>query len=320
MTAACIYCARTEPALSDEHIIAEGLGGNQEIPAASCKRCREATSKAETRVLRNGYGLRAMRSFFKIGKRRKLEKPTHAAIEIDVGASREPRRVRLNSHPLPFTLPLFELPSHLTNRAPPTGVRVRGYHQYLAGEDPSTTLRALGVSRGYMRHRNYDHDFAKMLAKIGYCAWHKTFGTHLLTESWLPTIILNCHDVVGQYVGTLDYALRGIDDPPCLHTIHLSANWLRGQMLAYARIQLFIGLTPCPTYMVVVGRLGEGVEVDPNLAAWYLPPAGVIGAPLAGTTPRWVGTTLFGKQSDGGAADILQELRDAGLSTSPELS
>jgi hypothetical protein len=57
----CIYCRSTEPPLTIEHIIADGLGGTDILRAASCEECREKTRRFEEAVLRGPiWALRRM--------------------------------------------------------------------------------------------------------------------------------------------------------------------------------------------------------------------------------------------------------------------
>jgi hypothetical protein len=50
--ATCIYCGTIQPPLSDEHVIAYGLDGDDILPNASCKVCAAITSKVEAHCLR----------------------------------------------------------------------------------------------------------------------------------------------------------------------------------------------------------------------------------------------------------------------------
>ncbi len=59
----CIYCGRTD-GLSDEHIVAYGLGGTIVLPRTSCPQCRKITGRFEHMVLRGPmWDVRALRGF-----------------------------------------------------------------------------------------------------------------------------------------------------------------------------------------------------------------------------------------------------------------
>jgi hypothetical protein len=244
--------------LTDEHVIPEGLGGDRILPKASCPDCCDLTSRIEHRILRQSHGLRAARSSLGIGKRRKREKPTEAPIETEDSAGRTERPIPLAVHPLLFSLPLLEMPSTMSGRVAPTGVRVRGWHHYSAGPEARVTLAYLGEQKVYGRSRLYDHDFAKLIAIISWCSWVAEYGIKPLAETWLPPVIRGQDEAVGKFVGTLDYALVGLTGAPCLHSVHLGLVKHEGRWLGVARVQLCLQLTPCPTYTAVVGPLREG--------------------------------------------------------------
>ena len=129
----------------------------------------------------------------------------------------------------------------------------------------------------------------------------------------MPPVIAGDDAVVGRYVGSLDYALTGNRDAECLHSVHFEIVRRDDYWLGAARIQLFVQLTPCPTYFVCVGRVlddvGERLETD----GWKLPDQGAIGRPLEKSIPKWIGTPIFGDEEQGKKSDIYQELRSIGL-------
>lgn len=312
-TMRCIYCFREQVALSEEHIIPEGLGGNQVIPSASCAACRDKTSRIELRVLRHSHGLRVFRSKFGIGKRRRGEKLSRASIAIGAEERERVVEVPLEDHPVPLALPLFEPPTELTAAPTPKGVRVRGYHCFASGATSQEVLRKVDEKEARLRTRQYDHAFARLLAKVAHCAWVSEYGLASLSEATAPGILNGSFEAVGRFVGSLDYALRGDPHALCLHSIHLSVNSTFEPRLACARVQFFVQLVPSPTYVVVVGRLPRHARVDPAMQQWQLPRKGMIGTPLPAPLPRWVGTTLFGRREHGDGVDILAELEGIGL-------
>jgi len=212
-----------------------------------------------------------------------------------------------------LTLPLFNGPTEVTGAAPPAGIQVRGYHNYAAGATPDHLAKKLGPSGEVrLRIRNYDTDFAKLLAKIAYCAWIQEYGLESLADACFPAILTGNTQQVGRFVGTLDYALRGSPEAPCLHTVHLCVDTMADPRVALARVQLLLQITPSPSYLVVIGRLPSHAKVDPQMQAWQLPRAGMYGTPLSLPLPRWVGTTQFGKRPNR-TSQITEELDALGL-------
>ena len=308
----CIYCRGDGP-LSDEHIIAEGFGGDRVIPSASCPVCATATSRIEHRVLRDGYGLRLLRSALGIGKRRPKERPTQGSIDVVREGQRVTDLIAREDHPIPLSLPLFAPVAGPGAPTDPEDIRVRGCHQYVLGPPGGDVLMQLGVREAYFKVRNYDRAFARMLAKVAFCSWMDAFGDVHLEDSWLPSFILGRRRGIGRVVGTLDYALRGLADSPCLHSVHLGVRTVGEFRYAVARVQLLLQLTPSATYYVIVGILKPAVTVDPVFSEWWLPPNGPVGRPISGVLPRWVGTTLLSGPDTTDYQEVLDELRAAGL-------
>jgi hypothetical protein len=308
----CIYCDADE-SLSDEHIVAEGFGGDQVIRSASCEACAKITSRLEHRVLRDGFGLRLLRSALKIGRRRAKEKPTRGTIDVINHDERVATLVSLQEHPLPLSVPLFAPASGPGASIAPEDISVRGYHQFVAGSSTGEMMQRSGGREVRFKVRNYDVAFARMLAKIAFCSWVDAFGSASLDESWLPSFVLGRRRGIGRVVGTLDYALRGATDARCLHSVHLGVRSVSGSRYAVARMQLLLQVTPSATYFIIVGTVKPNLATDSVLAGWWLPRKGAVGHPLVGTLPRWVGTTLLSPPESAEHQKVLAEIRAAGL-------
>lgn len=73
----CIYCRTVTELLTDEHIIADGMGGNIYLPKSSCLSCNKITSEVERRLLkssisdmRGALGIRSRK-----GRKKKKDPP-----------------------------------------------------------------------------------------------------------------------------------------------------------------------------------------------------------------------------------------------------
>jgi len=311
-TETCIYCSAIDK-LSDEHIIPEAFGGDQLIKGASCQACASITSRIELRVLRQGYGLRIVRSALKIGRRRPEEKPTSGAMEVVRHGKREPAVLPLSKHLLPIALPLFAQATGPGAPPLPEQIRVLGSHNYALGPPGHQMLAHLGVQEVYFKVRHYDLAFAGLLAKVAYCGWIAEFGISSLGDSWLPSIITGRRGGIGRLVGSLDYALKGLEDPPCIHSIHLGVRERGGYSYAVARVHFLHQLTPSPTYFAILGTTAPGFDALPPSETWLLPRQGQVGAPLKPPLPRWVGTTLYSNLTAKESSPVLEELRGTGL-------
>ena len=81
----CIYCRRKPPEgmLTDEHIIADGFGGDLILPASSCTDCAALTGWFEQDILRNN--LRQPRGVLGIRSRKKRAKQTSYRVNVAPG-------------------------------------------------------------------------------------------------------------------------------------------------------------------------------------------------------------------------------------------
>ena len=86
----CIYCRRKPPEtkLTDEHIIADGLGGDLVLPASSCVDCAALTGCFEQDILRNN--LRQPRGVLGIKSRKKRAKQTSFRVNVAPNDGDEP--------------------------------------------------------------------------------------------------------------------------------------------------------------------------------------------------------------------------------------
>lgn len=90
----CIYCRRKPPevSLTDEHIIADGLGGDLILPDASCHDCARVTGRFEQDILR--HLLRQPRGALGVRSRKKRQKQTSITVNFaDEGEPPEYREI-----------------------------------------------------------------------------------------------------------------------------------------------------------------------------------------------------------------------------------
>jgi hypothetical protein len=116
----CIYCGATEfipgtsRALSEEHVIPEGLGAKLILPEASCKRCSNATTRFEGSVLRSL--LWTARRHLKIpGKKRKREERLYPVTAI-IDGNEVQFELPLPRYPVTLLLPELRRPGILSSR------------------------------------------------------------------------------------------------------------------------------------------------------------------------------------------------------------
>lgn len=101
----CIYCDGLD-ALTTEHIVPFGLGGNLELPQASCVRCAAETSKIERAILRGD--LRPVRVFRALQSRRKHhDAPSVYPLVVVRGSVEETVDLPLENYPILVAFPDF---------------------------------------------------------------------------------------------------------------------------------------------------------------------------------------------------------------------
>lgn len=111
----CIYCDATD-GLSVEHIVPFSLGGDVELPDASCSRCRDITSRIELKVARNQLHIpRAIRGF---PSRRRKGYPTKTPILFHAENGKKFKRdVPIDIAPASHIVPVLPIVSGLDEQS-----------------------------------------------------------------------------------------------------------------------------------------------------------------------------------------------------------
>ncbi len=239
----CIYCGDKAGRLTDEHIIAEGLGGREVLPAASCLNCARITGAFEQKVLR--HAIWPLRHQMGMGGKKRKRGDTVRTLGRrdgqDIYADLPPSKVGIKA-----VLPIFWNPPGL-----------------LAGILPSEDV---GVDWDIFCDADYigrkgdlgcvanvsAQNFALMFAKIGHAHAVATLGIGTF-EPFLPAVILGKNPCWSFFVGRAPV----VDDEPepVGHRYQLSVMQdSPRQDIILSRIRLFCQLSG-PVYDVAVGRL-----------------------------------------------------------------
>ncbi len=255
----CIYCKRSNVALSDEHIIPYGLNGNQVLLDASCSDCSKITSAFERDILRHTFLL--PRKAFKMRSYNKHEDEIPAKLEI--GESVKYINIPRDDAPIMFTLPIFLAPSILDIR--PFQPGIQGTGDFQIHEIRGIAKEKLRKKHGGPGKVSFDiaynpNNFARLLAKIAYGFAVAQFGLDDVEDLGIVSTIKGETDDVGKWVG----CVSGEKFAPntVLHSwqSQIQGSYqiddLKGTMearLSY-RISLF-SLFSTPEYTVVVGNV-----------------------------------------------------------------
>jgi hypothetical protein len=266
----CIYCGTTTAQsgnrrLSDEHIVAEGLGGHLVLPEASCDRCSAITATIEGSILRTI--LLTPRRFLQIrGKKRKRNEKAFPLSDIVDGKMIKTDRP-LDEHPSVILLPVFEAPGILLNR-PQTAPGLAGYwmDEIVPGSINELAKRGLSnfatPSLDMVRYCQFiskiAHGFA--VSELGLQGFNPLLPQRLLlqeipkTGSWC-----DCYYLVGGETTT--YA-RDTN----LHKLGWSIEQAQNIFYIVVAIRLF-GHLGSPAFKVVAGtvdghRLSRALEIE----------------------------------------------------------
>jgi hypothetical protein len=265
----CIYCGAAQSAdgsaLSDEHIIPEGMGGKLILPNASCKACRDKTSLFERNFQREMYP--AIRAVFELyGKRRKATRPGSFPIDFDDRTRTE--YVPLDEYPLLVQMPILDGPGLLSNRSPSATEfpdltkpgRLWTWQASDAAERAEALLKKHGAANVAPAQKIFLTDFFKMVAKIahsydiaarGYKPHARYFLQRLITAP--PEMVTNG---ATYFVGTAHTA-RGTllrpDETGDTYLLRRQAyvSFLDMYQIVTVQIQLF-AMLGAPIYEAVV--------------------------------------------------------------------
>lgn len=247
----CIYCHATEYAagksrlLSEEHIVAEGLGGTLILPEASCERCAKATTRIEGAVLRTI--LWTPRAHLGIrGKRRKRPALFPLSAVVD---GREVRvELPIEQYPTALFLPGFVgLPDILTE----VGAHEtrREYVSLIVLNFQESPVFRAGVqfhSPTLDRAR-----FAQFLAKMAHAFAVAELGFDVLLPLLTPLILEapQVRDEMKLLIGGLP------DEPPsdALHEIGWEVVRASGKAYVTVTLRLFANFDT-PRYSIVAGE------------------------------------------------------------------
>jgi hypothetical protein len=253
----CIYCGATELrpgsglALSEEHIVAEGLGGMLVLPEASCDDCARRTCSTETAILKNS--LLAVRRRLKIkGKKRsRSDEKTYPATTI-IGGKNVEIMLPLGDHPTVILMIGFNAP-RMFSRDPKRPDISSIWNHFLgevAGAQKAGATSVFTPSFDTVR-------FAQMIAKIahGYAVYRfGVAGFRPLLQEFIRRKFardeqyLECFDLVGGAPRL--YAPH----PSDLHTLGHDFGSIGEKRYLLVHVRLFANLG-APIYSAVVGEV-----------------------------------------------------------------
>ena len=192
----CIWCGKVEgtvPRLTSEHIVPEGLGGRDEIKAASCDKCADRTMRFEQNFMRVMYP--AARAYWGLyGKRRKNLRPRAFPVQYGIGGT--DARLDVADFPFGIFMPLLDPPRMLAQlpvdpKLPDLREPGRLWHWQApdAKERAETAQQSNATKTIVVKQQIWLSDFYKTLAKIGHAYAIAQMGYSAIRPGLLPGLV-----------------------------------------------------------------------------------------------------------------------------------
>lgn len=248
----CIYCGVTDEPLDKEHAVPYGLNGPWTLLCASCHACSNLTHRFERDTLRGL--LSAVRPVLKMQSRTRKHRPRTLPLVVESRGIDKTIHVSLEDFPLYLPTPMMAPPGRITGAPLSLDVKADLQFIHVAGPSFEEVAKRLGADFVGARLTFSPHQFARTLAKIGYCAAVYALGVAPFRASPLRPVILGKDSNVGAFVG--GWTFDPIDQPKGLHAMQVRASGSD----VHVALRLFAQFG-APTYHVVVG------EADPAFVA-----------------------------------------------------
>lgn len=245
----CIYCGERDAPLGTEHAVPYGLNGPWTLHRASCEVCAKITSRFERDAMRclwpdvrNALAMQSRR-------RDKRRSTTLPAVAVRNGV-RETVQVPRNQFPTYLPTPLFPPPAILWSGRPVRGVFANLDMMHLCGPTFAEASKEYPGIDFFGMHVNFSaEEFARMLAKIGFCAAVASVGLGAFTNTPIRNVILGTDHCLSQWVGSWwNEPINGTNGG--LHEIRVMCTEPGAGIHAFIRLFAQFG---APEYHVMLG-------------------------------------------------------------------
>ena len=217
----CIYCgSRAEP-LSREHAVPYGLNGPWTLLRASCSSCAIITHKFERDSLRDLW--LPIRAVLQLNTRRPQDRPRALPLILESNGIRRTIDVPIAEFPGYLPIPVFPPPGIVVGRSREERVDPTFQFQHVRGPTFETVAaRFPGTDFVGGRVTLKPEMYARMLAKIAYCAAVHAIGIAPVRRSPLRDVILGIDRDVFHWVGS--WQGEQMNDSKGLHSMQLHAS------------------------------------------------------------------------------------------------
>lgn len=264
---ACIYCGKAPPevTLTDEHIVADGFGGDLVLPASSCPECAVKTCRAEGHVMTEM--MQFQRSVVGVSSRKRKGKTRTVDVKREGDPEGKATPVKIDGR-TPFLFPMIttdNLPGIMrgapASEAPLMRLTLFGPPDW--NEQGQRWLDGNGEFKvGYRFHAGV---FGQAIAKTAHAYACAKLGKDGFTP-FLTDYILAHEPAFNGYLiastpsGSESEALHQLD-LNVASVPRMTAVGLVWERVYVVTVRLF-AFKPTPTYFVVVGRTKGPVPVS----------------------------------------------------------
>jgi hypothetical protein len=252
----CIYCGEHNGALGTEHAVPYGLNGPWTLLRASCDTCAKITTRFEHDVMRRLWP--DVRNVLAMQSRRRDKRSATVPLVLQRDGVKEVVQVPRTEFPTYLVTPLFPPPASSWSGRPVRGVFANLDIIHLCGPTFQEASKDYPGADFVGAHTNFSaEDFARTVAKIGFCAAVFGLGLGPFTDTPIRKVILGSDPCIGYWVGSwwgesVNATHGG------LHEIRVMCSEPGSQIHAFVRLFAQFG---APEYHVLLG------PADPKFVA-----------------------------------------------------
>jgi hypothetical protein len=251
----CIYCGTRDAPLSKEHAVPYGLNGPWTLLKASCDPCAKITHRFERDTMRSLWP--DIRNALAMQSRRRDKRSPTLPLVVERDGVREVIQVNRSEFPIYLPTPLFPPPAVFWRSKPIRGVFTNLDAIHIGGPTFQDASKRYPGAHFVGAHTNFSpEDFAKTLAKIGFCAAVSALGLSAFTHTPIRKVILGSDPCIGHWVGS--WHGEPENETQGLHAIKVMCSMPGSVVHVIARLFAQFG---APEYHIVLG------EADPAFVA-----------------------------------------------------
>lgn len=252
----CIYCGSIQGKLSTEHAVPYGLNGPWTLVRASCKACADVTQRFERDALKDL--LSPIRAVLGLQTRRPNERANTLPLVVIRDGVESTVNLPVSEYPGYLPAPEFPAPGVVVGRPVDEGLPIDLNFIHIRGPSiESLAPKYPGATYIGGRVRFQPAMYARMVAKVAYCAAIYAIGIAPLRNSPIRSIILGRDLDVFHRVGS--WKGEAVNPTEHLHSMQLKCV---GSEL-HVILRLFAQFKT-PEFHVSLGQADEAFVMSPQ--------------------------------------------------------